>query len=47
MVHGQDRDEVKNKVAKIATILGTECLQHEVLFSSAILKKTGMRLLAN
>ena len=44
MVHGHDRDEVNAKVAQISSMLGDECRQHEALFSSAILKKTGLRL---
>jgi DNA-binding Lrp family transcriptional regulator len=46
MVHGHDRDEVNAKTAHIAALLGDECRAHETLFSSAILKKTGMRLVA-
>jgi DNA-binding Lrp family transcriptional regulator len=46
MVHGHDRDEVNDKVALIDEMLGDACRQHEVLFSSAILKKTGLRLAA-
>lgn len=44
MVHGQNKDEVKTKVEEIAKILGSKCKQHDILFSSEILKKTGMRL---
>lgn len=44
MVHGHDRDEVNIKVAQISEMLGDDCRQHDVLFSSAILKKTGLRL---
>jgi DNA-binding Lrp family transcriptional regulator len=44
MVHGHDRDEVLNKVEKIAEILGDRTKQHDILFSSRILKKTGLRL---
>ncbi|WP_456448364.1 siroheme decarboxylase subunit beta [Thiolapillus sp.] len=44
MVHGRDREEVMQKVEKIATLLGDDDLGHEVLFSSRILKKTGLRL---
>jgi DNA-binding Lrp family transcriptional regulator len=44
MVHGQNKAEVTQKVAKIVAILGEECLEYDVLFSSAILKKTGLRL---
>lgn len=46
MVHGHDRDEVNTKIAEISRMLGDECRQHEALFSSAILKKTGLRLAA-
>ena len=43
MVHGTDRNEVKEKVAKIALLLGDADQGHEILFSTKILKKTGMR----
>lgn len=46
MVHGHDREEVNIKIAEISRMLGDECRQHEALFSSAILKKTGLRLAA-
>ena len=46
MVHGHDHDEVNHKVRQIAELLGHDCRQYNVLFSSAILKKTGMRLAA-
>jgi DNA-binding Lrp family transcriptional regulator len=46
MVHGHNRDEVERKTSEIADILGTDCNQHEVLYSSAILKKSGLRLVA-
>ena len=46
MVHGHDRDEVNAKAEQIAALLGDACSAHETLFSSAILKKTGMRLAA-
>jgi DNA-binding Lrp family transcriptional regulator len=46
MVHGHDRDEVNRKVEQIALITGNQTRQHDVLFSSAILKKTGLRLAA-
>ncbi len=46
MVHGHDRDEVARKVEKIDVLLGNSCHAHETLFSSAILKKTGLRLAA-
>lgn len=44
MVHGHDRDEVLEKVKQIAEILGDSARQHDVLFSTRILKKTGLRL---
>lgn len=43
MVHGMNRDEVKIKVKKIARLLGDADLGHDILFSTHILKKTGMR----
>jgi len=44
MVHGHDREEVLNKVAQIAELLGSKARQHDILFSTRILKKTGLRL---
>ena len=44
MVHGGSRGEVLAKVAAIAEILGSDCRAHEVLFSTGILKKTGLRI---
>lgn len=44
MVHGRDRAEVMMKVARIAEQLGSAVRDYDVLFSSRILKKTGMRL---
>jgi siroheme decarboxylase len=44
MVHGGDRDEVVTKVAAIARILGDAARAHDVLFSTRILKKTGVRI---
>lgn len=44
MVHGHSRDEVEEKVAQIARRLGGRCRSHEVLYSTRILKKTGLRL---
>ncbi|MCK9531342.1 MAG: Lrp/AsnC family transcriptional regulator [Gammaproteobacteria bacterium] len=43
MVHGRTRDEVEQKVAAIAALLGADVRAHEVLYSTRILKKTGMR----
>ncbi len=44
MVHGKSRDEVQRKVAEIAALLGDANRGHEVIYSTRILKKTGLRL---
>ncbi len=44
MVHGRRRDEVEALVAEMARILGARARRHEILFSTRILKKTGLRL---
>ncbi len=46
MVHGHSQDEVTAKVTLISDLLGDNCQQSDVLFSSSILKKTGLRLVA-
>ena len=43
MVHGKNRDEVKQQVEDIARLLADADQGHEILFSTRILKKTGMR----
>jgi len=45
MVHGTNRDELKHKIDAIAEMLGEDNRAHEVLFSTRILKKTGLRLI--
>jgi DNA-binding Lrp family transcriptional regulator len=44
MVHGKTRHEVEEKVAEIAALLGSAERGHEVLYSTRILKKTGLRI---
>jgi DNA-binding Lrp family transcriptional regulator len=44
MVHGHSRQEVLDEVEKIARMLGDRVRAHEVLFSTRILKKTGLRI---
>ncbi len=44
MVHGSDRDEVEAKRAQIAVLLGAASRGGDVLYSTRILKKTGLRL---
>lgn len=46
MVHGRDRAEVLRKTAIIEDLLGQACRNHDVIFSTRILKKTGFRLSA-
>ncbi len=46
MVHGRSRTEVREKVAEMALLIGPELRAHEVLFSTRILKKTGLRVAA-
>ncbi len=44
MIHGQSRDEVETLRQTIAGILGPACQGHDILYSTRILKKTGLRL---
>ncbi|MCP5279866.1 MAG: Lrp/AsnC family transcriptional regulator [Thiobacillus sp.] len=44
MVHGHDRQEVLGYVAEISQALGKACHHHDILYSSRILKKTGLRI---
>jgi len=44
MVHGATRLEVAERVAQIAELLGDAARSYDILFSTAILKKAGMRL---
>jgi DNA-binding Lrp family transcriptional regulator len=46
MVHGRSRAEVEEKVSAIARDLGPATRAHDVLFSTQLLKKTGLRLVA-
>ena len=46
MVHGKDRAEVAAKVAEIAALAGAAVRAHDILYSTRILKKTGLRLRA-
>lgn len=43
MVHGRERDECEAQVREIASLLGDAARAHEVLYSTRILKKTGLR----
>jgi len=44
MVHGKTAEEADRQVAVIAELLGRSSRQHTVLYSTKILKKTGLRL---
>jgi len=44
MVHGTSRDEVQDKASLIAAILGASCRGSDILFSTRILKKSGLRI---
>jgi DNA-binding Lrp family transcriptional regulator len=44
MVHGRDRAGVEAQVATIARLLGDADRGHAVLYSTRILKKTGLRI---
>lgn len=46
MVHGRKRAEVEEKVAIIADLLGYASSRHDILYSTRILKKTGLRIAA-
>lgn len=46
MLHGSNRDEVMVHVEDVRALLGEACRSSDVLFSTQILKKTGLRLTA-
>lgn len=46
MVHGRTRDEVRAKVDEIAGLISPAARGHDILFSTRILKKTGLRIAA-
>ncbi len=46
MVHGRGRDEVMEKAGRIAAILAPHCRASDLLFSTRILKKSGLRIAA-
>ena len=46
MVHGHTREDVRTKVERIARLIGPAARTHDVLFSTRILKKTGLRIAA-
>jgi DNA-binding Lrp family transcriptional regulator len=44
MVHARSREEVADKLEVIRNVLGPALRTHDVLYSTRILKKTGLRL---
>jgi DNA-binding Lrp family transcriptional regulator len=44
MVHGKDRAETAGKAHEIEILLGEHARAHDVLYSTRILKKTGLRI---
>lgn len=46
MLHGGNRGEVMAHVEEVRALLGAACRSSDVLFSTQILKKTGLRLTA-
>lgn len=44
MLHGHDRAEVEAKRSDVLRLLGDACHGHDILYSTRILKKTGLRL---
>lgn len=44
MVHGRSRDEVEARLPEMLRILGSACRRWDILWSTRILKKTGLRL---
>ena len=46
MLHGTTRASVERQAGRIAALLGDQVRAHEILYSTAILKKTGLRLAA-
>jgi len=44
MVHGSSRDECAAKAADIRALLGESCRGSDILYSTKILKKTGLRI---
>ncbi|MGZ8259763.1 MAG: siroheme decarboxylase subunit beta [Caldimonas sp.] len=47
MLHGRSRDEVERQRSVVRALLGDACRADAVLYSSSILKKTGLRLPEN
>ena len=44
MIHARSRDDAQQKIDQITALLGAHCRAHHTLFSTRILKKTGLRI---
>lgn len=44
MLHGRSRQDVEHQRTQVRVLLGDACRSDDILYSSAILKKTGLRL---
>jgi DNA-binding Lrp family transcriptional regulator len=44
MLHGRSRAEVQAQAEQLRALLGDACRAHDILYSTEILKKTGLRL---
>ena len=44
MVHGSSREECAEKAGQIRQVLGSACRANDILFSTRILKKSGLRI---
>ena len=44
MRHGRARAEDEQQAVQLRELLDTACQGHDILYSTAILKKTGLRL---
>ena len=44
MVHGSSREECSAKAEEIRVLLGAACRANDILYSTKILKKTGLRI---
>lgn len=47
MLHGRSREDVAQQARHVEALLGAACRGHDILYSTAILKKTGLRLTGN
>jgi DNA-binding Lrp family transcriptional regulator len=44
MLHGRSREDVTRQAETVAAVLGGACRGHDILYSTQLLKKTGLRL---